>query len=1016
MLEKILDQKALISTILFAVLVGGIIAYMNIGKLEDAEIPIKSAMVITAYPGASAHEVELEVTDVLEKAIQKLENIKEIRSVSEPGLSKITIEIQSDITTSELPQLWDHLRRKVHDVTGKLPAGAYDPIVNDDFSDVYGILYVITADGYSHKELVKYAEFIEKDLLSIDGVRRSQLFGKQTEAVDIKFSSEKLASLNINPLMIAMAMQNQSAIINPGSIISGKESIRVGVGHKISSTEEIENLLIQVPGGGNFRLGEIAEVERSFLVPKREALYYNGLPGLTLGLSNESGINVVELGKRLDKELDRLQEKLPAGIEINQVYYQPDRVDDAVQNFMFNLLMSVGIVILVLLFSMGLRSGLLISSGLVFTILGTLIIMLAIDLPLHRITLATFILAMGMLVDNSIVVADGILVDLKRGINRRKAFVETAKRTAIPLLGATLVAILAFLPLRMAPNAAGEFLSSMFTVLIISLLLSWLFAMVQTPFMATYFYRKKRPEKEKKILYDSRFYRVFRKWIEWALHHKYPFAIGSIVILVVALFSFRFVKIDFMPKLEYDQFFIEYNLPQGTDINAVESDVCSIQDFIMTLDGVESVTTSIGRPPARYALMRKMPTGSETYGEVIVETDTRERVHTLIPTVQHFIRQQFPDAVFRIHGFGAAFSEYAIEAEFTGPDPSVLRQLANQAVGIYQEEPLATNSTHNWRNKTKRITPVYSVDRAQKAGLSRSDMGNSILVATNGMPVGAFYEGDKQLPVILKTSEHIDANKESLLSIPVWGQQSRNSVPLAQIVDTLALNWENQQIYRMNGKRAIKAQCDPIKGVTASELYKKIQVRIEEIPLPEGYSLTWDGEISAQGEANKALFTFLPLALGLMLIIVIGMFNNLKQPIIIFSIVPFAFIGIVIGLITTHEPLTFIGIIGALGLIGMMIKNSVVLLDEINHGIKNGKQASVATIDAAIYRLRPVMMASLTTILGMLPLLFDPLFKSMAVTIMFGLGFGTVITLMVVPVLYAVLFRVNTQNISTEKN
>ena len=392
MLEKLLKQKAMISTILFAVFVGGIFAYLNIGKLEDAEIPIKSAMVITAYPGATAHEVELEVTDVMEKAIQKLENIDEIKSVSQPGLSLITIDIQPRVKTPQLPQLWDHLRRKVNDAKGNLPTGAYDPIVNDDFADVYGILYAVTADGYSHKELLKYTEFIEKEFLSIKGVRRSQIFGKQTETIDVIFSPEKLAGLNINPMMIAMAMQNETAIVNPGSIVTGKESIRVGVGSKINSLEEIEDLLIQVPGGGNFRLGEIASIQRSFMEPKREALYYNGKEGLTLGLSNESGINVVKLGEALDAKIAELQSELPAGIEINQVYYQPDRVDNAVKNFMLNLVISVGIVIVVLMFAMGLRSGLLISSGLVFTIFGTLIVMMAIGLPLHRVTLAAIIL------------------------------------------------------------------------------------------------------------------------------------------------------------------------------------------------------------------------------------------------------------------------------------------------------------------------------------------------------------------------------------------------------------------------------------------------------------------------------------------------------------------------------------------------------------------------------------------------------------------------------------------------
>lgn len=1007
MLEKLLNQKAMISTILFAVLFGGFFAYTNIGKLEDAEIPIKSAMVITVYPGATAHEVELEVTDVLEKQIQKLENIDEITSVSRPGVSLITIEIDPVVKTPQLPQLWDHLRRKVNDIKGQLPSGAYEPIVNDDFADVYGILYAVTAEGYSHKELIKYTEFIERELLAVDGVRRSQVFGKKTETIDVTFSSEKLAGLNINPMMIAMAMQNETAIINPGSIVTGKESIRIGVGNKITTINEIENLLIQVPGGGNFRLGDIATVQRSYMEPKQEALYYNNKKGLTLGLSNESGINVVKLGDRLDEKLAELEKELPAGIKVNQVYYQPDRVDAAVKDFMWNLVVSVAIVIVVLMFSMGLRSGLLISSGLVFTILGTLIIMMAIGLPLHRVTLAAIILAMGMLVDNAIVVADGILVDLKSGMDRSKAFVHTAQKTAMPLLGATAVAILAFLPLRMSPNMAGEFLSSLFTVLIISLSLSWLFAMIQTPFNAKFFYRKERPKGEKAEHYDSKLYRVFGGFLKWGIRNKYMFTLGSFAILILAFWGFRFVTVDFMSKIDYDQFYVEYNLPEGSDIDAVEADMIQIQKDILEMEGVHSITAAVGRPPARYQLMRGMPTGGSNYGDLIIQTSEIERVESLIPEVEDYLSKTYPDAFFRVMEYGAAFADADVEVEFTGPDPAVLKELANKAKRVFIEEPTAINVTDTWKNQTKKIVPQYSVERAQPLGLSRSDMGNSILVATNGMPIGAIYEGDKMLPIIMKTSNDVAENTEEILNIPVWGQQSVSSVPLSQIVDDIEVCWEYDQVNRLNNERSIKAQCDAAKGYTAAQVQAKFQSKIEEIPLPAGYKMRWEGSTAQSGEANAGLFMFLPLALGLMAIIIIGLFNNLKQPLIIGIVFPFAFVGIVIGLVSTGTYLTFAGIIGALGLIGMMIKNAVVLMDEVNFNLRAGKSRLQSTIDAAMSRLRPVMMASLTTILGMSPLVTDAMFSSTAIVIMFGLAVGSVITLVVVPVLYTVLYRVD---------
>ena len=659
------------------------------------------------------------------------------------------------------------------------------------------------------------------------------------------------------------------------------------------------------------------------------------------------------------------------------------------------------------MFAMGLRSGLLISSGLVFTIMGTLIVMLAIGLPLHRVSLAAIILAMGMLVDNAIVVADGILVDLKSGIERNKAFINTAKKTALPLLGATAVAILAFLPLGMSPNAAGEFLSSLFTVLIISLSLSWIFAMIQTPFNAKYFYRKERPKGEHAEAYDNKFYRSFGSVLKWGIRHKFIFTAVSFAVLIFAFWSFRFVKVDFMPKIDYDQFYIEYYLPQGSDIKAVEKDALQIQKEILKMDGVNSVMASVGRPAARYLLMRHMPTGGSNYADFIIETKTTDRVAEIIPEIQKYLNNNYPDAFFRVLEYVAAFYDADIEAQFTGPDPAVLKDLATKAKKIFLDEPTATDVTDSWKNQTKKIVPEYSVERAQPLGLTRSDMGNSILVATNGMPIGAVYEGNRMLPIVLRTDTNLGENLEQLMNVPVWGQYSRASVPLSQIADTLKATWDYELINRLDNQRSIKVQCDAVKGHTAAEVQAKFQAKIEAIELPDGYELKWEGATAKSGEANQALFMFLPLAVGLMAIIIIGLFNNLKQPIIIFLIVPFAFIGIVLGLVTTGVFLTFVGIIGAIGLIGMMIKNAVVLLDEINQNIRAGKDRLTATIDSALSRLRPVMMASLTTILGMAPLITDSMFNSTAVVIMFGLAVGSIITLVVVPVLYTVLYRVD---------
>ena len=1008
MLEKLLKQKTLLNTLLVAVVIGGIFAYLNVGKLEDAEISIKSAVVVTIYPGATAHEVELEVTDVLEKAIEKLENVNNITSRSLPGYSEITVNIKTGYPTRMMPQLWDHLRRKVSAAKSSLPQGAHEPIVNDDFGDVYGLFVAVTGEGYEYNEFYDYVDYLRREFLEVEGIKRIEFFGAQTEAIDISFSTEKLAGMNINPMLIVQAMNDQGQVVDPGNIISGTDRIRLSIGQKFSSIHEVENILIQIPDGGSFRLGDITEVKRSFYEPKRESLFYNGERAISLAMSVESGVNVIKVGEAFDEKLKELEQSLPAGIEVNSIYSQPERVQYSIRGFIINLIESVVIVIIVLLIAMGMRSGLLIASGLLFTILSTFIVMLVFDIELQRISLAAIIVAMGMLVDNAIVVTDGIIIDLKRKVDRKKAFTATVKRTALPLLGATVIAILAFMPLAMSPDGAGEYMKSLFTVLAISLFLSWLFAMIQTPFMAANFYKKNLPQtKKSKDPFDTPFYRMFRQLIQYALSHKIIFVASSVIILIVSLYSFKFVKFEFMPLLDYDQFIIEYKLPKGKDINSLEKDILEISNEIITWDEVENVTTAVGRTPARYTLIRPMANQSENYGELIVDSKDYETSVIAGERIVDYIRQNYPQAETRKRIYGPIFSEYEIEVQFTGPDPAVLRDLAEQAKAIMYNEPTTSAVTDNWKNKVKVLNPNYSVEQARQQGISRSDLANAIAVGTDGLTVGVMREGKNTLPIKLKLDEPIGNNVDKITSLPVWGMYNPSSVPLGQVVDGIEIKWEDNEILRYDGQRAIKAQCEPIQGYLITEVEAKLKPIINEIELPEGYTMEWKGSGAESAESMANLMKFLPLALGLMLIIVVALFNNFKQSLIIFIIFPFAFIGVVVGFLTTGKTLTFIGIIGALGLIGMMIKNSIVLLDEINQNLREGKTQLKSIITATISRFKPVVLASVTTMLGMAPLLFDVMFQSLAITIIFGLLFGTIITLFVVPVMYATIFKID---------
>ncbi|WP_430815499.1 efflux RND transporter permease subunit [Carboxylicivirga sp. RSCT41] len=1014
MLDKILSQKAFLSFIFVAVVVGGVFSFDSIGKLEDPEIPVKAAVVITQYPGASADEVDREVTDVLEKAIQRLENIDFLESRSIAGMSEITITIKSGTKTKEMPQLWDHLRRKINDVKGSLPAGAGEPIINDDFGDVSGIFLAVSNDGYDYHEFQDYVDWVKQELMLVDGVKRIEVFGKRTEVVNITFDNEYFASLGINPMMIFQAFNDQGSIVNPGSFVSGTERIRISIGNKFQSLDEIRNFEVKLPNGGRYRLGQVAKVEREFYEPTLQKLKFNGKEAISLAVSMEKGGNVITLGEAVEARVAELQAELPVGIECNKVFYQHNYVTDSIDNFIVNLIESVVIVIAVLLLAMGMRAGLLIASGLVFTILATFIVMGPVGVEIHRVSLAAIIIAMGMLVDNAIVVADGILVDLDRGMKRKKAFVNTAKKSAFPLLGATLVAILAFMPLAFNSTGAGEFLRPLFYVLAISLFVSWVFAMIQTPFHAQYFYKKrdkKGNEGEKVDPYGGKFYQVFGKFIRFALWHKSIVIVATIVVLVMSFWSFQFVKQNFFPGAEYDQFILEYRLPEGSDISQVEKDLDAIQAELSSWDGVSSVVTSLGSTPVRYTLMRPMNGLSLSYGELIVttkETDLRKEV---MLKIQKYVEENYPSAFARSREYIAIGGDFKIEAKFSGPDDKVLRQLAEQANDIMRQEPTASFVTNDWKNTIKVLEPVYSQDKARELMVNRSDVSNALAIASTGLPVGVYYSNDYQLPVMLKLDKSIEKDVDQLSSIPVWSGLPQ-SVALGQLVDSITIGWESSMIRRYDNQRAIKAQCDPVEGVVPNELLFKLKDKVEAIPLPEGYKLEWLGEYKDSNEANEGLSENLPLAALLIIIIIIGLFNNFRQPVIILSIMPLAFIGVIFGFLITQMSFSFFSIIGTLGLMGMMIKNAVVLLDEINLQIAEGKEILNAIIDSTLSRVRPVMMASLTTILGMLPLAFDPMFKTMAVAIMSGLLVGTVITLIVVPVAYAVMYKVDTKSLS----
>ena len=1026
------ENKKLIYFLIAVLIVGGAYSSYEMSKLEDPEITVKLAMVVTTYPGASAHQVELEVTDVLEKNIRSMGNIDNVESYSYNDLSLIQVELKTTVKETDVEQCWDLLRRKVANAQAELPEGASPSIVKDDFGNVYGMFFALTGDGLSDRELSDYSELVKREVSELDGVERVDLYGKRPECINISLLQDRMANLGVKPAEVLATLNGQNQTTYTGYYDNGDNRIRVTVSDKFKTVEDIGRMLIQGHDADQLRLSDIARIEKDYEDPTRNELFYDRQRAIGIMVAASSDADIIKVGHQVEKKLEQLKvERLPAGVECHKVFYQPERVGSSLGTFILNLIESVIIVVVILMIAMGFKSGVIIGISLVVTVFGSFLFLYFMDGTMQRVSLASFVLAMGMLVDNAIVIVDGILVDLERGVKRPAALTNIAKKTAMPLLGATLIAILAFFPIFISPDTTGEYVRDLFIVLAVSLLLSWVLALTHIPIHADHSLKVK-PKKASENLYDSKIYRLFRQFLSFMLWHK-SMAIGVVVVLLaITAFLYRYIPQGFFPDLSYTQLYIEFKMPEGTRVERVESDLAKIEDYLLSRPEVTHVTTSVGGTPARYNLVRSIAEPTMSYGELIVDYTTPEELKASMTEIQDYLTAHYPDAYVRMKRYNLMYKKYPIELMFTGPDPAVLRELTEKAEQIMRDEPAITLVTNDWEPMTPTLMVNYYQPIARSVGLSRSDVGLSMLAATDGMPVGSFYEGVHAKPLYMKSVNSEGEKVEALDNIPVWSvlpstaalneeslkgllmgtmsgedllAQSIGSIPLNQATQGISLKWEDPVVRRYNGQRAMRAQCNNVLGYTAESARALIAEKVDTITLPEGYAKQWLGEHKASGESMKYLFGNIPLAVILMIAILIMLFKDFRKPIIIFCCLPLAAIGIVLGMLISGKEFGFVAIVGALGLVGMMIKNGVVLLDEIGLQIASGKSQTQALLDSSSSRFRPVMMASLTTILGMIPLLGDDMFGSMAVTIMGGLLVGTVITLVFIPVLYAIFFK-----------
>ncbi|PQJ70544.1 transporter [Vibrio jasicida] len=1007
--EFAIRQRTFVLFFIALSVVAGLYSYFDLGKLEDPSFTVKTAVVVTLYPGASAEEVEQQVTDTIETKLQEMAELNRLRSLSRPGMSMVFVDLKESLNSKALPQQWDLLRRKVDDVKLQLPSTAQISIVQDEFSEVYGMLFSIHSQDAAPEELRRYAEELQRQIKAVKGIKKIELHGVQPRVVYIDMPDERLAQYGLSVAQVWNQLSTQNMTFEAGKFDAGTERIRITQTSEFQSLDDIRNLVIKGGvselGTGLIRLGDIADVSMGYQTPALTESRFNGEPAVTLAVSPVEGINVVSLGDTIRDIIQNYQQTLPLGVDISTVAYQPEEVQKAIDDFVGNLLESVGIVFVVLLVFMGFKSATIVGSSLLLTILLTLVYMNIAGIDLHRVSLGTFILALGMLVDNAIVITDMMIVKLSKGIERTRAAIDSVKETAVPLLGATVIAIMGASPVLFSKTDSAEFAGSVFYIVASSLLLSWLVAMTFTVLMCWMFIKPKPIDEDAK---PSR----YKQLVFWTVDNPMKALTALIPLLLVTAVAVPYVAVNFIPQSDRPIVFLDYWLPNGAKIEQTSADMRKVEQWLLKQPEVESISSYMGASAPRFSVTVEPEPLDPAYGQILINTKDYESISQLVERGDKWLQSTFPDAEPRFRALKLATSDkYAVEARFSGPDEAVLHQLADQAKAIFATHPDAKYVRDDWRQESKVLKPIINQDKMRQAGINRADIAFALKRASDGMPLGQMNLNDELIPIQLRGTSQ---NMASLETLPVRSLLGIHSVPLGQVVDGFELVPEESMIWRRNRVKTITAQAGVERSTTPARVRNAVKDQIEAIPLPAGYSLEWGGEYYDEHKAVTDIFKQLPKAMLIMVIILVAMFNGFKQPIIILATLPLAATGATFALLGFDKPFGFMALIGAITLTGMIIKNGIVLMDKIELERANGRPLSDAIKEATVNRTMAISMGALTTALGMIPLLSDLLFDQMAATIIGGLAAATVLSLFIMPALYRLAYKETSPTTQTD--
>ena len=1007
-----LENQKIIYFFLAVMLIGGIYSFFKLPKKEDSPFVIKQAVLVTQYPGATPQEVEKLVTEPIEREIQAMSDVFQIKSESYFGMSKISIELQPTLSPDYMPVKWDELRRKVANIQPRLPSGASSISVSDDFGDVFGIYYALTADeGYTYDDLRNWAQKIKTELSPVPGVQKVYLFGEQTQVVNVKISIPKLANLGIDPNAIQQVMQTQNLLVNTGDINTGNYQLRLRAEGTYKDIQDIRDQLIVTKSGGEVRLGDIATVERGYMDPPSNLMRVDGKRAIGIGVATGSKDDVVAVGNAVADHLAEMEQLFPVGMDLKTIYPENKIADEANNGFILNLIESLLIVIVIIFIVMGSRAGMLVGSSLLFSVGGTLLIMLIWGVGLNRTSLAAFIIAMGMLVDNAIVVTDNAQVGIKRGLSRYQALIDGATKPQWALLGATFIAVCSFLPMYLAPASVAEIVKPLFIVLAVSLGLSWVLALTQTTTFGNFILKEAKPG-ESKDPYDTKLYHKFESVLGRLIKRRYVTISTVVATLFLSLFVMSIMPQSFFPIMSKPYFRADLIFPEGYSIYDVETNVKKIEEeYLSKNENIKSYSFTLGGSPVRYYLASSSIGPKPNFANVLIETQDPEDAQAEEGKFYDYMVANYPNILTRSALFALSpVPDAAIEIGFIGDNVDTLVALTQRAQEIARNYDQVMEVRNSWGNKVPVWKPLYSQEKGLRLGITRQQVAYSLRSATNGVPLGEYREGDVFMPILLKDADKDSISLNDIKTLPVYSAKGR-SVKVEQVIDDFSLDYEFNVERRFNREPCMLMQCEPKRGANTmaafSHLWKEVQ---EKIQVPEGYKMTYFGEQSEQDKGNKAIAANIPLMFGLIYVTLLFLFPKYyRKPVLIMAMLPLIFIGVVLGLLVFGKSLDFFAMLGLLGLIGMNIKYAIVLVDEIGLQLNAGLSPVNAVIEATKTRIVPVTMASGTTILGMLPLLGDAMFAGMAATIMGGLFVSTILTIFVLPVTYCVFFKIKSE-------